>query len=159
MSRGIPGSGWSFSAKGVALCRSCKKAVGCLPLKDCSIGHKNWYKRHQSIVAEAGRRLRKEVLLNYGGKCACCGFDNLDFTVYSQGFLQIDHIWGGGRKHILQIHRIGSNFYTWLKKNLFPSGYRVLCKSCNVSMLPGEPICEYHKWDWNSRKVEVPIQI
>jgi len=76
---------------------------------------RNWYKK-----------VRKECLDAYGGICACCGEKNLEF-------LTIDHIDGGGHQHRLRVG-IGNHFYEWLKRNNFPSGYRVLCYNCNCSL-------------------------
>lgn len=70
------------------------------------------------------------VLVHYGGdppKCVCCGETYLEF-------LSIDHINGGGRKHLKQIGCYGQGFYAWLIKNNFPEGYRVLCINCNFSL-------------------------
>lgn len=75
---------------------------------------------------EARRKLKQEVFGAYGGvKCSKCGFD-ADLDV-----LQIDHINGGGTKHLKEIGR--ARLYNWLKKNNFPPGYRVLCSNCNFS--------------------------
>jgi hypothetical protein len=62
---------------------------------------------------------------HYGGECACCGITNLKV-------LSIDHINGGGLAHLrlLKING-GVGFYSWLKKNGYPTGYRVLCMNCN----------------------------
>lgn len=68
--------------------------------------------------------LKNAVFSMYGGaKCACCGLDYIPA-------LTIDHIEGGGTKHLKEIGR--GNLYGWLKKNGFPSGYQVLCWNCNM---------------------------
>lgn len=68
------------------------------------------------------RKIRAEVFAAYGGaKCSCCGEQHIEF-------LSIDHIDGGGKKHI---RSLGSTFYFWLKKNNFPPRFRVLCMNCN----------------------------
>jgi len=59
----------------------------------------------------------------YGGKCACCGFDQPNALV-------IDHINGGGNKHRKEI---GPLLYRWLKEQGYPSGFQVLCANCNMS--------------------------
>jgi hypothetical protein len=52
-------------------------------------------------------------------------------------FLAIDHIDGGGEKHRRTIsdgkRLCGLSFYLWLKRNNWPSGFRVLCHNCNFS--------------------------
>ena len=71
------------------------------------------------------QRLRFEVIVHYGGKCACCGESNIEF-------LGIDHINGGGRAHRKSIGESG--LYCWLKRNNFPKGFRVLCHNCNQAL-------------------------
>jgi hypothetical protein len=73
---------------------------------------------------EYSRELRKQVLIIYGGKCACCGEKDTMF-------LTIDHINGGGSKH----RKIGgaTNISKWLLRNNFPDGFQVLCYNCNCA--------------------------
>ena len=73
------------------------------------------------------RRLKRLVIDHYGGKCACCGDAHMKF-------LTINHIEGGGRKHLKSIKRKGNTFYVWLKVNGWPEGFNVLCMNCNLSM-------------------------
>jgi hypothetical protein len=89
--------------------------------------------RQQGVMNYSQRtrqRLRLEILIHYGGNppiCSCCGENHIEF-------LSIDHIDGGGNKHRLeQASKIGG-FYSWLKRNNFPKGYRVLCHNCNQSI-------------------------
>ena len=84
---------------------------------------KNW-----KAQAAWRRRLKEEVMAYYGGVCQCCGEMWLEF-------LTIDHIDGSGREHRRQLKgKHGSSFYSWLKSNNFPSGYRVLCFNCNCAL-------------------------
>lgn len=69
------------------------------------------------------RKLRDEVLHAYGDVCDCCGENEKDF-------LEVDHIMGGGNKHRKELGG-GAKLYTWLRKNKFPLGFRLLCKNCN----------------------------
>lgn len=73
----------------------------------------------------AHQRLKREVFIAYGGcKCACCGESAMEF-------LSLDHIHGRGN----QEYKIrGYNLYGVLKREGFPSGYRVLCMNCNFAM-------------------------
>jgi hypothetical protein len=71
-------------------------------------------------------RLRKEIIMAYGGKCICCGEDRIEF-------LSIDHIGGGGNKHRKSLGRTGCQFYYWLRWNNYPKNFRVLCYNCNQS--------------------------
>ena len=93
---------------------------------------KSYHKHKAKRIAktkEAQRRLRREVLVAYGGEspaCACCGESIIEF-------LSIDHINGGGTQHRKEV---GSSYrmYRWLKNNSFPDGHRVLCHNCNQAM-------------------------
>ncbi len=68
-------------------------------------------------------RLRDEVFAAYGGPvCVGCGCDEV-------GILQMDHIDGGGTKHLKEIGP--GQFYRWLRQQGFPEGFRVLCPNCN----------------------------
>lgn len=70
---------------------------------------------------------RKEIVIkSYGGKCECCGENRIEF-------LCVDHIDGGGTQERNNGLR-GTAFYSYLIKNHFPSGYRVLCQNCNFSI-------------------------
>lgn len=76
------------------------------------------------------RKIKHETMAIYSlglPKCSCCGELN-------EEFLTIDHINGGGNKHRKSLGLIGGRrFYQWLKKNGYPSGYRVLCFNCNMA--------------------------
>lgn len=43
----------------------------------------------------------------------------------------IDHIDGGGNQHRSGEKCHGSGVFSWLKKNGYPPGFRVLCHNCN----------------------------
>lgn len=58
-------------------------------------------------------------------ECACCHEKELQF-------LTLDHINGGGNKQ-RKLHGSGNSFYSWLKKNNWPSGFQVLCFNCNCA--------------------------
>jgi hypothetical protein len=80
------------------------------------------YKRRYYI------KLRLSVLIHYSQghlKCSACGENHIEF-------LEIDHIYGGGNKHIAAIKTL---FYVWLKRNGFPEGYQVLCSNCNIKKI------------------------
>ena len=113
------------------VCRICKKrpcapsGSRCNPCRNPV--NKEYYQRTKTARLETRRiwrrDLRMSVLSHYGGICACCGEDELEF-------LGIDHIKGGGNQH-----RKGLNvsIYYWLRKNGFPQGFRVLCHNCNLA--------------------------
>lgn len=92
---------------------------------------------------KSSEKLRAEILNHYGGKCACCGFNDLTKKLHGKSFLNIDHIDGFGREHKREIGF--KNFYQWLKHQNFPEGFRVLCRGCNNSMEYGENKCLLHK--------------
>ena len=70
------------------------------------------------------KKLRLQVLSEYGNKCACCGESRYEF-------LAIDHINGNGRKHL---KKIGGNLYGWLKRNSYPKDlFQILCHNCNMA--------------------------
>lgn len=74
---------------------------------------------------QARRDERMRLLQAYSGPvpaCSCCGEKELLF-------LAIDHIDGGGHQQRQQTG--GGGFYTWLRKNNYPAGFRVLCHNCN----------------------------
>jgi hypothetical protein len=96
---------------------------------------KNYAQKHRGeinrSIQRCNERLRMEVLKAYGGeepKCACCDEKEIKF-------LSIDHVEGNGNAHRRNIvkSRSGYQFYRWLKKNNFPSGFQVLCYNCNMA--------------------------
>lgn len=91
--------------------------------------HRKWYLANKATSnarsRENDRAVRRLVIEAYGGKCACCSEDRIEF-------LAIDHINGGGRKHRKSIG--GRNFYRWVRDSGFPGDFRVLCHNCNMSL-------------------------
>jgi hypothetical protein len=97
-----------------------------------AIRSRNYYGKNHAKVLEKNkqdiRQIKKEVIDNYGGRCACCGIDDIDV-------LSIDHIYGGGKAHCKEIGGGGHILYRWLKKNGCPKDkFRVLCMNCNRSL-------------------------
>lgn len=80
------------------------------------------------INHDASLKRKIEVLSYYckgnSPECACC-------SERKHEFLTIDHINGGGGKHLKQIN---GHITAWLKKNNYPDGYRVLCLNCNFAL-------------------------
>jgi len=68
------------------------------------------------------KRLKREVILAYGGKCMCCGEREIEF-------LTIDHINGHGKEDRAQ-HGTGNQFYRHLRQE-HPDHVQVLCFNCN----------------------------
>jgi hypothetical protein len=108
-----------------------KEAGTCIycenPPRDGKVTCKQCWRR----IRKYKRHIKLGVLDAYGGRtCALCG--HADISV-----LEIDHIGGGGTKHRRELGKgepaaaAGHVFYLWLRKNGYPSGYRVLCPNCN----------------------------
>lgn len=92
-----------------------------------------YQKEHRDIYRCSAKRTsinnKRACIEHYGGPspmCECCKKDTYEF-------LTLDHIGGGGNAHKREINRQGNTLYGWLKKNNFPSGFRVLCHCCNFS--------------------------
>jgi hypothetical protein len=81
----------------------------------CALRRKAW---DQALYLKR----RNLVLDYYGRQCACCG------TTMA---LQMDHIAGGGRKHLREIG--SSALYRWLIKHGYPTGFQTLCANCNFA--------------------------
>ncbi len=79
------------------------------------------YHLRKESVLRARRKAKLQAIRAYSPQLICqwprCNFSDLRA-------LSIDHIKGGGKKHIKEI---GWNFYFWLRKNNYPSGFQVLC--------------------------------
>lgn len=95
------------------LCHNCNKTL-----------HTN--KKPQKI------NLKMETFSHYSNgapKCSCCGEKRIQY-------LAIDHIFGGHRAWMKRSSKTGAGhtLWGWLKRNNFPSGYRVLCHNCNSSI-------------------------
>ena len=99
--------------------------------------HEYWAKnkeKYRQYHKEKNQDAKMQVLRHYSVSaepfCFCCGEKNHEF-------LAIDHVNGGGNKHRAKLGFKcggGSNFYSWLAKNNYPDGYRVLCHNCNFSL-------------------------
>jgi hypothetical protein len=107
-----------------------------------------WVKSHREKVCiyrrEYHAKHKRIVLEHYSNKklsCACCGE-----SIYA--FLSIDHINGGGSKHLKLIKNKeqgnSKNLYFWLIKNNFPKGFQVLCFNCNLGRSINKGICPHH---------------
>lgn len=106
---------------GKYLCKSCEKQRA----QRKYIARKELIREQQRIYDLSNKR---KVIEAYGGKCACCGENTIEF-------LTIDHINNDGaedRKN--NGNKIGGKLYRWLIKNNFPqNGYQILCYNCNCA--------------------------
>lgn len=96
-----------------------------------------WKERFQRIYPEKRQEIsektklkkqeiKQDIMLEYGGKCQCCGENILEF-------LTIDIIEKGGRELHEKIG-YGDQFYRWLKKNGYPKdNFQCLCMNCNFA--------------------------
>jgi hypothetical protein len=76
------------------------------------------------------QKVKLEVFSHYCNGvpfCQCSGCR----TTYL-GFLQLDHIEGGGSKQRRE-NKLSRTYALlgWLKRNNYPSGYQILCANCN----------------------------
>ncbi len=99
-------------------CKRCKKRDAALGVTRCE--------ECQGVERRYQQNLRRLCVEAYGGKCECCGTAKLVF-------LTIDHINERGAAHRKEVGGSGRNFYSWLKRNKFPRGFRVLCFNCNFA--------------------------
>ncbi len=88
--------------------------------------------RSRQIDFRYSDKLKRTVYSHYGknGEAVCvnCGFEDIRA-------LCIDHIFNNGaeeRRSIKDKYFAGKNFYRWLQKNNYPSGYQTLCANCNL---------------------------
>lgn len=112
-----------------------REAGTCLFCSSPPVVGKTLCEYHQQKYAGYRQQLKLEALAAYGGPvCVGCGSTDV-------GILEIDHIAGGGRKHFREEGITGGySFYLWLRKQGYPSGYRVLCPSCNKKAHRKEPL-------------------
>ena len=94
---------------------------------------RRWYDKdpkHARTLAKAAyarhrHKRRKQLITLYGGFCVCCGEARFEF-------LAIDHIEGGGKRHIASF-KGNQYYYKWLLVER-REGFRVLCHNCNLSL-------------------------
>jgi len=98
---------------------------------------KNYHEAHRPRAKWIARRYnqkKKEIVIQHYSPdkvCVRCGFSDMRA-------LSIDHINGGGVKHLIQLFgakRGGRIFYEWLIENNFPEGFRVLCLNCQFIVM------------------------
>ncbi|TMS00159.1 hypothetical protein [Nonomuraea basaltis] len=84
------------------------------------------------------QRLRQEMFVAYGDRCACCGESE-------QEFLCLDHVGGGGNADRARTGGKNSGVLRRLSKEGWPQeGYRVLCANCNTATMRGR-VCPHQK--------------
>lgn len=127
--------------KAEGLCRDCGSRP---PLREglsqcqiCTDRASRYAETYDIKRKENRQKLKRAAFDAYGGPiCICCGDEHMEF-------LNIDHINGGGNKHLKEIH---AHLYQWLKKNNYPSGFQVLCYNCNCSRAhQSDKVCVHQK--------------
>lgn len=102
--------------RAAGLCGTCG-AVCLAGYKQCQMCMESRRARHL--------KLKLRVMAAYGGLCACCG----DTFV---GRLTIDHVNNDGAVHRRTL-KSQASMYQHLVNEGFPSGFQVLCASCNLA--------------------------
>lgn len=101
----------------------------------CSATAAAWARRRDGRTVRRPGRTRSQiqadlkalVLGRYSGgtpECACCGTRHLPS-------LTLDHVDQAGAAH-RRAAKIKGSLYNWVKRLGFPSGFRVLCWTCNM---------------------------
>lgn len=96
-------------------------------------------KRNEFFRKQA-KALRVEIISEYGGRCTCCGENDINF-------LQIDHVNNDGAAHRKANSKSLAGFwmYHWIKKNNYPNTLQVLCANCNFSKKMNGGVCSHQK--------------
>jgi len=89
--------------------------------KEYRIKHKYKRREYCKFWRETKHMIVIQVYSDICMECELCGEDDIDV-------LTIDHIDGGGLKHLKTIPN--RDLYAWLGNNNFPDGFRVLCWNC-----------------------------
>jgi hypothetical protein len=86
-------------------------------------------KRCSDTSKRRQRELKQQVIVGYGGKCACC-----EQTIFE--FLSVDHVNGDGaaKRRKLGKSETSTTLYRRLIKENFPDEYQILCFNCNMSL-------------------------
>ena len=86
--------------------------------------------RKKSDTQQARRELKAQTFAAYGGKCKCCGEDEMEF-------LGLHHTNGDGAAHRTALGVIGGiTFYQALERLDYPKdlGLEVWCANCHQSL-------------------------
>jgi hypothetical protein len=129
---------YSLRHKALGLCRVCPREVVQGSSTYCTYHRDKERISGRKVSKKAIVKLKNECLAYYGKECCCCGIDIISF-------LTIDHIEGKGniqRRELFGYNISGIHMYRWLKKNNFPSGYRILCMNCNWATRYGD-VCPH----------------
>lgn len=87
----------------------------------------------QNLQKKWRKKLKEQILVAYGGECACCGEKIKEF-------LTIDHVHGGGTRE--QQARTGTLYKEILREGC-PSRYQILCYNCNCGRYINGGLCPH----------------
>lgn len=83
------------------------------------------------------KKLKRGVFDSYGGKCACCGEEDIRL-------LSLDHINNNGSDHRRELNRYGGQqFYRWVRDNNYPTDLQILCYNCNCGKYHNGGTCPH----------------
>jgi len=80
-----------------------------------------YHDTHLVACRESYYRAKEKVFTHYGKTCVECGYADMRA-------LSIDHVDSGGSAHRRALK--GQNFYRWLVREGYPSGFQTLCMNC-----------------------------
>lgn len=106
-------------AKADGMCNDCFKKPPQSSFTKCS----ECLEKRRLGMIKTNKKLKKDVITAYGGKCECCGETRIEF-------LTIDHVNGDGAEHR---RKYRGNIYRWYRIHGYPTGFQVLCMNCNLS--------------------------
>jgi hypothetical protein len=96
--------------------------------------------RHLAKNAERERlryaAWRAEALAAYGGACACCGESH-------PLFLEFDHVESDGAAHRRQIGISARALLACIRREGYPSRFRLLCSNCNQGRKRNGGVCPH----------------
>jgi hypothetical protein len=142
--------GWHSTVEGT-ICQKCyrKDYRKIIRKGNCSIckttEYAGWeiHETHGRICKSCGakvrgKKIKEETLSHYSNgklKCAICGYNK------NINGLELDHIEGKGNESREKLNSGGGgSYYRKLKKLGFPSGYQVLCATCNkIKQIESDP--------------------
>lgn len=78
---------------------------------------------------------REKLLDKFGRECACCG-------EREPLFLAIDHMNGGGKKHIATFKNLHA-YYNWLLAEGSTDDFQTLCHNCNHGRSRNGGVCPH----------------
>lgn len=116
------------------ICRPChakyqRKWRANNPLREQAIVARYRHEHREEINLQRRRKQRErkeDVIDHLGGECACCHENRVMF-------LAVDHINGGGNRHLQEIGS-GALYITVQREGYDSTKYRVLCHNCNNAL-------------------------